>query len=92
MSTTTMTTARTKPGTTPARMAHELRIEPISVGRDHAAAMLGIGLSTFEAHVSRGALPRPRQLGGRAVWLVEELRAAAHALPASELLPPPAAA
>jgi hypothetical protein len=70
------------------RLAHELRIEPISVGRDHAAAMLGIGTSTFEAHVSRGTLPKPRQLGGRAVWLVEELRSAAIALPVSEMLPP----
>jgi predicted DNA-binding transcriptional regulator AlpA len=73
------------------RLAHKLRIEPISVGRDHAAAMLGIGLSTFAAHVSRGTLPKPRQIGGRAVWLVEELRAAANALPVSELLPPAAA-
>ena len=73
----------------PKRMAHELRIEPISVGRDHAAAMLGIGLSHFATHVTRGTLPMPRQIGGRAVWLVEELRAAANALPVSELLPPP---
>jgi predicted DNA-binding transcriptional regulator AlpA len=66
-----------------------IRIEPISVGREDAALLLGIGLSTFEQHVSRGSLPRPRQLGGRAVWLVDELRSAAHSLPVSELLPPP---
>lgn len=70
------------------RQAPELRIEPISVGRDNAAAMLGIATSTFEAHVSRGNLPKPRQLGGRAVWLVAELRQAAESLPVSELLPP----
>lgn len=68
-----------------------VRIEPIGVGREDAALLLSIGLSTFEAHVSRGTLPRPRQLGGRAVWLVDELRQAAHALPVSELLPPPGA-
>lgn len=78
--------ARTK--TTPATI---VRIEPISVGRDDAALLLGIGVSTLEQHVSRGLLPRPRQLGGRAVWLVEELRKAAHGLPISELLPPPSA-
>ena len=66
-----------------------IRIEPITVGRDDAAVLLGIGCSTFEAHVARGTLPKPRQLGGRAVWLVSELRAAAEALPISEQLPPP---
>jgi predicted DNA-binding transcriptional regulator AlpA len=65
-------------------------IEPIAVGREHAAELLGLGLSTFEQHVSRGTLPRARQLGGRAVWLVSELRRTAEALPVSELLPPPA--
>lgn len=68
-----------------------VQIEPITVGRDHAARLLDIGVSTFEAHVSRGTLPRGRMLGGRAVWLVSELRQAAQALPVSELLPPPAA-
>ena len=63
-----MATPKTKTPPTPI-----VRIEPIGVGRDDAALLLGIGLSTFEAHVSRGNLPRPRQLGGRAVWLVEEL-------------------
>jgi hypothetical protein len=69
--------------------APDIRIEPISVGKEHAAAMLGIAVSTFAAHVARGSLPQPRQLGGRAIWLVSELRLAAHALPVSELLPPP---
>lgn len=67
-----------------------IRIEPITVGRDDAAQLLGIGCSTFEAHVARGLLPKPRQLGGRSVWLVSELRATAEGLPVSELLPPPA--
>lgn len=66
-----------------------VRIEPISVGREDAARLLGIGTSTFELHVSRGSLPKARMLGGRSVWLVSELRKAAEALPVSELLPPP---
>jgi len=67
-------------------------IEPITVDRNNAALLLGIGLSTFEAHVTRGTLPAPRQLGGRALWLVAELRTAAVNLPISTLLPAPAAA
>jgi predicted DNA-binding transcriptional regulator AlpA len=66
-----------------------VRIEPIAVERSTAAAMLSLGVSTFEAHVARGTLPRPRQMGGRVAWLVDELRAAAHALPVIELPPPP---
>lgn len=69
-----------------------IRMEPITVDRAAASALLSIAVSTFEAHVARGRLPRPRQLGGRALWLVDELRAAAHDLPVSELLPPPSAA
>ena len=64
---------------------------PIAVGRDAAAAMVGIAVSTFEAHVSRGTLPRPRQLGGRAIWVVRDLEQAIMDLPVSELLPPPTA-
>ena len=69
-----------------------IRIEPIAVDRADAATLLGIALSTFEAHVSRRKLPQPRQLGGRALWLVDELRQAANALPVSEMLPPARAA
>lgn len=64
-------------------------MEPISLGREEAAQAIGIARSTFDAHVSRGSLPKPRALGGRAVWLVEELREAIRALPVSQLLPPP---
>lgn len=53
--------------------------------------MLGpISVRTFEARVRDGTLPKPRQLGGRAVWLLSELHAAAAGLPVSALLPPPA--
>lgn len=74
---------------TPAKVAPGLvHIEPISVGCDDAARLLGIGVSTLHMHVAKGLLPKPRQLGGRAVWLVAELRRTAEALPVSELLPP----
>ena len=68
-----------------------IRMEPIALDRTAAAFSLSIALSTFEARVARGDLPKPRQLGGRAVWLVDELRAAAAALPVSTMLPPSSA-
>jgi predicted DNA-binding transcriptional regulator AlpA len=66
-----------------------ISIEPIAVDREQAAALLCISRSHFEAHVARGDLPQPRKIGGRAVWLVSDLRDAAHELPVSDLLPPP---
>lgn len=69
------------------KAAVQIVLEPITVDRDKAAALLDIALSTFEAHVSRGALPPPRQLGGCARWLVAELREAAAGLPVSTMLP-----
>ena len=79
-------TAKAKPAD---QAVHMVRIEPITVDRNAAAMLLGIAVSTLEAHVARGTLPKPRQLGGRALWLVDELRTTAHALPVSEMLPPP---
>ena len=66
-----------------------VRAELIAADRATAAAMLNLAVSTFSAYVSRGLLPQPRQIGGNARWLVEDLRTAAHALPVSEILPPP---
>ena len=78
-------------GATKARQATPVtvQLEPVLADRQTAAALLGgIAVSTFEGHVARGALPQPRQLGGRALWVVAELRTAALALPVSALLPP----
>ena len=67
-----------------------LNITPIAVDSDTAAAMLGgIGRSTFLAKVSRGELPKPRKIGARSLWLVEELLDAARALPVSDDTPLP---
>lgn len=79
--------SRARSGATAERPAL-VSMEPIAVDRVEAARALGIAVSTFEGHVSRGTLPKPRQLGGRAIWLVDELRATARALPVSEMLPP----
>jgi predicted DNA-binding transcriptional regulator AlpA len=67
-----------------------LTTAPFAVDVDTAAAMLGgIGRSTFLERVSRGELPKPRKIGARSVWLVEELQAAARALPVSDERPLP---
>jgi predicted DNA-binding transcriptional regulator AlpA len=63
---------------------------PIAVDAETAAAMLGnLGRSTFLERVSRGELPRPRKIGSRSMWLVEELQAAARNLPLSDARPLP---
>jgi predicted DNA-binding transcriptional regulator AlpA len=62
--------------------AVQVVIAPIAVDVETAAAMLGgIGRSTLLGHVSRGDLPKPRKIGARSVWLVEELVASARSLP-----------
>lgn len=66
-----------------------IAIEPIAVDREQAAALLSLSLSSLAARVRDGTLPQPRKIGGRAVWLVRELKEAAESLPVSDLLPPP---
>jgi len=63
--------------------------QPIAVDVETAAAMFGIGRSTFLERVSRGDLPKPRKIGARSTWLVEELQAAARELPVSDERPLP---
>lgn len=68
----------------------DLHIQPIAVDAVTAAAMLGqISETTFWERVSRGELPKPRKIGRRSLWLVEELHAAARALPISDDRPLP---
>lgn len=71
-------------------MTTALTPQPIAVDVEMAAAMLGgIGRSTFLERVSRGELPKPRKIGSRSMWLVEELQAAARGLPISDPRPLP---
>ena len=71
-------------------MSAVLTHSPIAVDVETAAAMLGgIGRSTFLERVSRGELPKPRKIGARSVWLVEELQAAARNLSVSDERPLP---
>lgn len=66
-----------------------ISIEPIAVNDVTAASLLQISTSTLHRLKAQGLLPKPRQIGGTARWLVRELREAAEAAPVSELLPPP---
>ena len=63
--------------------------QPLAVGVETAAAMFDISRSTFLERVSRGELPKPRKIGARSTWLIEELQAAARALPVSDERPLP---
>lgn len=70
-------------------MNDTIAIAPLAVDAETAAAMFSIARSTFLERVSRGDMPRPRKIGTRSAWLVEELQAAARALPVSDERPAP---
>lgn len=49
--------------------------EKLAVGRRELAGMLSIGVRSLDRMNSAGLLgPRPRRLGGRLLWSVEEIR------------------
>lgn len=67
-----------------------ITMAPIAVDGKTAAEILGnLGYSTFLAKVAAGELPKPRKVGARSMWLVEELQAAARSLPISDDTPLP---
>lgn len=51
------------------------------LGEIEAAAAVGISSTKFRELVGLGAMPRPRRVGGRLVYDVDELRAAFKAMP-----------
>jgi predicted DNA-binding transcriptional regulator AlpA len=51
------------------------------LGEIEAAAAIGVSASKFRALVKDGRMPSPRRIDGRAIWDVDELRAAFKALP-----------
>jgi len=67
-----------------------IQAPPLALRREQAAATMGMSVSLFEREVSRGRLPKPRKLADRSTgWLYEELKAAANALPVSDIQPGP---
>ena len=67
----------------------EISIEALAVNVETAAAMFSVARSTFLERVRLGDLPKPRKIGARSVWLVEELRQAARELPLADDRPAP---
>jgi predicted DNA-binding transcriptional regulator AlpA len=51
------------------------------LNRVEAAAAVGVSGNTFDRMVDAGQMPRPRLIGTRKVWDVDELRAAFKSLP-----------
>jgi predicted DNA-binding transcriptional regulator AlpA len=65
-----------------------LQIEPAVLRKPDAARFMGVSETTFAAQVARKKYPASRLLADGSVgWLVSELRACAHALPVSDLMP-----
>lgn len=51
------------------------------LSRVEAAEYIGVGASKFDAMVSDGRMPKPKQIDGRRVWDVRSLDQAFDALP-----------
>lgn len=51
------------------------------LSESEAALYIGIGSTNFRALVEKGIMPRPRVLGGRRLWDVDDLDAAFRSLP-----------
>lgn len=56
---------------------------PFVLGLDRleAAAVVGVSATTFDGLVRNGMMPRPRTVGTRRIWDIDELRAAFKCLP-----------
>ena len=58
------------------------QIRPVLVRRCQAAAICGLGTSTFDRHDAAGLVPAGGKVGGCKLWAVAELKAwAAHGCP-----------
>lgn len=56
-------------------------LAPIGMGREQAAAFIGIGATLFDRLIADGRMPDARLIGGRLVWDVAEVAAAFRSLP-----------
>jgi len=48
---------------------------PLTVDAKRLAVMLDIGLRTVRTHDAAGKIPRPVKVGGRVLWVLDEIRA-----------------
>ncbi len=53
----------------------------IGLGRLEAAGAIGVSATYFDKLVTEGHMPKPRCLGARKIWDVDELRTAFKSLP-----------
>lgn len=51
------------------------------LGEAEAALYIGLGTTKFSELVKAGQMPRPRLIGGRRIWDVDDLDAAFRSLP-----------
>lgn len=59
-----------------------MSLPPLGINREQAAAMIGVGSTTFDQMVADGRMPQPRMPSReRFVWDVEELVEAFRRLP-----------
>ncbi|WP_197922936.1 hypothetical protein [Thiosulfatihalobacter marinus] len=59
-------------------------VPAICVSKSSAAAMLNLSPGKFSELVEAGAMPKPRCVGSRRLWLVTELYTCAAALPSQD--------
>jgi hypothetical protein len=64
--------------------AIQSNIPAICVSKSSAAAMLNLSPGKFSELVETGAMPKPRCVGSRRLWLVTELYTCAAALPSQD--------
>lgn len=70
-------------------MKSTLNMRPIYIDLPTVAAVLAVSVSTVQALVRAGDMPRPRKVsGGRVAWLVREVEAWAESRPESDIAPP----
>lgn len=66
----------------------DMKIKPLFLAREEAAAFLSISSALLEKLVAKGDAPQPRKLSsGRTAWLVEELEEWGRMRPVSDLPP-----
>ena len=63
------------------RRPRRLPLEPLGLGREDAAAFIGLSATKFDQLVADGRMPSPRQADGRVLWSRLELIDAFEALP-----------
>jgi hypothetical protein len=62
-------------------------LPPFALNREQAAAFVNLSVTLFDKCVLAGSMPAPRVLGGRLIYLVEDLMDAARRAPGKAGMP-----